>query len=103
MTTDTNKINAQSQFLYSLTQDVYKDVSPSIKQTSFSSSLDNTKIEVIDPECTPLYCNGNDRGTCGLIDKYLTCYCKTGYSGENCQIDNLSIQKLQEAFSNNIH
>ena len=86
----------RSQYLLSLTIDVYKTVYPSFLQTQFESSLDGTEILMEDPTCVSEYCNGN--GDCVLVDEFIICHCKEGWIGKYCHIDQRGLSQLEYLF-----
>ena len=86
----------RSELLKSLSVDPDKQIKPLYTQTKFTPSLDQTAIEMLDPECTTSYCNSY--GTCMLVDTLLACSCKTGHIGFNCQVDINGMVPLQKNY-----
>ena len=86
----------RSELLKSLSVDPDKQIKPLHTQTKFTPSLDQTTIEMLDPECTTSYCNSY--GTCMLVDTLLACSCKTGHIGFNCQVDINGMVPLQKNY-----
>ena len=87
----------RSQYLLSLTIDVYKTVYPSFLQTQFESALDGTEVLMEDPTCISEYCNGN--GDCILVDEFIICHCKEGWTGKYCHIDRNGQETLEAYFN----
>ena len=77
----------RSQYLMSLGLDIYKSVQPARLQTEFQPLLDGTAVVKNDPKCTIDFCNKNKRGICEYSDYFINCYCQSGFTGRNCQLD----------------
>ena len=86
----------RSELLKSLSIDPDKQIKPLYTQTKFTPSLDQTAIEMLDPECTTTFCNSY--GSCMLVDTLLACSCKTGHIGFNCQVDINGLIPLQDNY-----
>lgn len=70
--------------------------SPSIfNRTLINSTADGSSLLLSDPVCSDAYCNY--RGSCALVDKFLTCAC-INYVGSTCQIDVGSYDMLSSLY-----
>ena len=79
----------RSQYLLSLSIDLYKTVFSERLQTEYESSLDGTEIKKKDPRESEDYCNYN--GDIIFVDEFFVCRCPdegptTGWSGKYCHI-----------------
>ena len=78
------KYFTRSEFLKSVSVNPYREVRPNLYYSTFETSLDGSKILMNDPNCVDSYCNSH--GECGIIDVTISCDCKSGYVGNNCNI-----------------
>jgi hypothetical protein len=86
----------RSQYLLSLSVDVYKTVYPTFLQTQFDSALDGTEVLKEDPTCIDEYCNGN--GKCVLVDEFIICHCNAGWTGKYCHVNQIGQAQLEQYY-----
>jgi hypothetical protein len=88
---DLNKTFSETELLNraktlgSLASNYYQQIA-SANMTELLPTVDKSVLLLQDPQCQDQFCN--KQGSCYLIDKYLTCICKNGYTGLNCQLNN---------------